>query len=1104
MMTLQTMRRNRRPFLLVAFLTVILFSVGVLGQQRGSAGLLGRITDSQGAVIPGATITLLHAATNQARTVVSNDEGQYLLPLIPPGEYKLTVEKPGFSKHQRDRILLQVNDNVKLDVMLEVGEITTTLTVEASPVSVDTSSPTIKETVDSKRVVELPLNGRNLADLTLLVPGVQPATGVNGDLLSNSRGPSGQKQLSVNGSRLNNLKYTLDGGDNNDGLFNLNLPFPFPDAVQEFSVQTSNAGLEIGKSSAGAVNIVTKSGTNEYHGNGFWFIRNTALNANGFFSRAPDNLKRNQGGGTFGGPVIRDKLFLFGGYQRTWVRQASGSGSSRSMPADFRRGDFSSLLARPIPIVLVDPLTNAPFPNNVIPVARQSRAAQELLKFSPQPDPDTLTRYTLRSLEDIGEWIARGDYRPSVNHSIMLRYLQQDYENPRPTQPDNIHSVRRGVSAPSKNATLAHTWIFSPNLVADHRLTMARVVGVRSNDFPKTIADFGVKVNPSSNEITVSINGTSGINLNTQRPAVFARTNIEYTNSWRYIKGRHSFLWGADLMGQRYNEYNVFDGSGRYDFNGRITGFDQADFILGALSRFRQSNGEIEFRRQHYQGFYGGDTFRVLPRLTLNFGLRWEPYTPITDLKDRNIQFRHDEYVRGTRSKKFVNAPPGLFFPGDSFQNFTVPKAATASDLNNVAPRVGFAWDVKGDGSTSVRGGYGIFYDTPLLWLLNNMNTQTPFSFTVDYQGSTSSPLLFDDPYRGRERDNVFPFAGDFDPNTPFQNPFPTTALEPTFYLPYVQNWNLTLERRIAGDWLFRLGYVGAKSTRLMADYDQNAPIYDFSRTLQQNQDTVNQRRPRREYQRIATIFTGLNQIYNSLQFSANKRFTRGYSVLASYTWSKNIDYNSINENVLDNLITNPFDFFFGRGAADNDHRQRFVTSFVWNLPDPGKASGSKPLSAIFGGWQVSGIVTLQSGRPFTINSSGDRTAGAARGGGGDARADLVGNLFLSNDRSRGERIARYFNTDAVAQARPGTFGNLGRGVLAGPGYANTDFSVSRSFPLKFQESARLLLRSEFFNLFNRPQLGLPEGTIGRATFGKITTTDADARILQFSLKLEF
>jgi hypothetical protein len=393
-------------------------------QQGASAGVYGNVFDSQGAVIPGAKVTLLHVTTNQARTTNTDQAGEFLFPLLPVGRYRITVKQPGFKHYEQTGLLLQVNDNVKVDVKLEVGDISAQVNVEASAMAVETSNASLKEVVDSQRVVDLPLNGRNLPDLTLLVPGVQPAGPPNGDAGLSQYSAPGVKALSVNGSRQNQLSYTLDGGDNTDSLRNGSLPLPFPDAVQEFSMVTSNAGLDVGKSSAGTVNIVTKSGTNAIHGDVFWFVRNTALDANDFFSRSPDGLQRNQGGITLGGPIIKNKLFIFGGYQRTWLRQVAGSGSTPSMPAPFRSGDFSSLptLAKPgsgIPTVINDPLTGQPFAGNIIPQSRLSPAAQNLLQYLPLAGPDGLVHYSLRTLASTDDYVVRGDYRLSDKHMFV-------------------------------------------------------------------------------------------------------------------------------------------------------------------------------------------------------------------------------------------------------------------------------------------------------------------------------------------------------------------------------------------------------------------------------------------------------------------------------------------------------------------------------------------------------------------------------------------------------------------------------------------------------------------------------------------------------------
>jgi hypothetical protein len=352
-------------------------------QQSGTAGIFGEITDSQGAVMPQAKITLVHVERNQSRVTTPNEQGQYGFPQIPIGEYRLIVEQPGFKTFEQTNIDLAVNENRRIDVTMQVGQISTKVVIEAAAAAVETSNAALRTTVDSQRVVDMPLNGRNLADLTLLAPGVQPAAGPSGDPGTSAKSPPGARLFSVNGSRQNTVNFTLDGGDNNDNLQNRNLPYPFPDAVEEFSVQTSGMTADVGKSSGGSVNIVTKSGTNEIHGNGFWFVRNNYFNATNFFSHFPDTLKRNQGGGTLGGPIIKNRLFIFGGYQQTWIRRTAGSSQTVTMPAAFRTGDFSSLLAKGT--VIKDPLTGQPFPGNIIPSSRLSPAAQNLLKWSPLP-----------------------------------------------------------------------------------------------------------------------------------------------------------------------------------------------------------------------------------------------------------------------------------------------------------------------------------------------------------------------------------------------------------------------------------------------------------------------------------------------------------------------------------------------------------------------------------------------------------------------------------------------------------------------------------------------------------------------------------------------
>jgi len=1065
------------------------------GQQRGTAGVYGRVTDPQGAVVPGATVTLTHVATRIVRVAKSNPDGDWEFPAIAVGEYRIAIQKEGFTRLEESGIVLQVNDNRRVDLALAVGSTTATVSVEGTAMAVDVSDASLKGTVDSRSVVDLPLNGRDLADLTFLVPGIQSASGTTGGTGDGAKLAFAARQFSVDGSRQNNLSFTLDGGDNQDTLQNANMPFPFPDAVQEFSVQTANGSAAFGKSMGGSVNIVTKSGTNAFHGDVFWFVRNTKFDANSFFAHTPDQLKQNQAGGTFGGPAIKDKLFFFGGYQQTWVRSLNGSGSAISMAAAHRTGNFSDLLSSSNPIVIHDPTTGNPYPGNQIPSSQLSPAAQNLLAFAPPPGSDGLVHYAVPHQQNAGEWITRVDYRLNDKNSFYLRLYRNHTETPAEMNANNIFSSTQGITATSETATVGHTYVISPNLLVDTHFTANQYDGDRVDAFPGTMRTLGVNISPSSNAVGISIDGTSGISLSSGTPAVFARANLELTHSWQWTKGKHSMVWGANLEDSRYNEYNTFDGEGIFGFNGQWTGFDQSDFLTGQFNAFTQGNGEIEFKRLHYFGFYFGDTYRLSRRLTLSFGIRYEPYQPLTDLNNRIVEFSQQAYAAGTGSKIFANSPPGLLYPGDKTPSGgTVPTGVIAGQYNHFEPRFGFAYDLFGDGKTSLRGGYGIYYDTPELYAYNNINDQSPFSFTVNFVSGN-----FDNPYAGRTQYNIFPYSGDFQQNSAFQLPLTAAALQSTQPLPYEQNWNLTIEHQFRSDWLLRTSYVGTKGTHLWGDYDANAPIYNTSLSLTANQQSVQARRPRAQYQELDLLFAGLNQSYNSLQLSLIKHFSKGLSNQLSYTLSKDLDYLSSNAQITSNSVSDPFDFFRFRGPADFDRRNRFVDSILYQIPDAGLAMHSRLVSAVVGNWQISGIVTLQSGSPFSILSSNSGLASA-----GTAMGQLVGDLNITSG-SRGAQIAQYFNTSAVQQAAPGTYGNLGRNVLVGPGYANTDASLSRSVPLRFLgERGRLSFRAEAFNLFNRVNLANPGNKIASATFGKITAVSGPPRILQFSLKVIF
>ncbi len=1077
---------------LAVTVSAVVFVTAAFGQTRDTAAIFGAISDSQGAAIPGASVTLNSSATGQVRRVAANDSGQYLFPSLPIGAYSIVVEQPTFKRYERTGIVLQANENVKVDIALEVGDVKTTVSVDAAASQVETRASTLKETVDQVRVVELPLNGRNAADLALLATGVSAFGSNVGDITSSFR-PRGTKEFAVNGSRNNNVRFTLDGGGNMDTMMNTNLPFPFPDAVQEFSVETSNMSMDQGNSSAGAVNVVTKSGTNQIHGDGFWFVRNTNLNASNFFSRQQDQLKRNQTGFTLGGPLRKNKLFAFGGFQQLWIRTASGATRVQTLTAAERQGDFSSN-----PITIFDPDSGQPFPGNKIPQDRLSPAALSLLTVSPVPDADGFTRFTFATPENGRQYIGRLDYVLNDKHTLLFRVFENEQSNPYHSPPDNIHAGRVQGSQETKNATLSHNFVLGPGLIVHSQLSGMHQVSQAISDFDKNVNDFGLHVYAASNDVAVSM-ANSGVSISSDPKVGFNRATEELLHDWSWTKGSHTFAWGGQFAWGQYNEDTVFHSSGFWTFDGHVTsgpssdGFDRADFMLGRLSSFTQNNGELENRRQFNKGLFFGDVWRLSHRFTLNYGLRWEPFDFMSDTKGRNQTFDLANYQQGIRSKIFLNAPPGLLYHGDADpQGGTIGGPVTKRDWNNLAPRLGFAWDPFGDGRTAIRGGFGVYYDSPLLWVANNANNVSPFSYSVLFFDG-----LLDNPYLGRESENRYPLTN-FGPDTPFASPVETIVLDGKYVTSYTNQWNFTVERELVPNTRLRVAYVGTKASNLKGEYDQNAPTYNPNLTLAENRATIDDRRPIQGFSRIVRFFHGLNSSYNSLQVSLDKRYSRGFTILTSYTWAKALDYQSRNQAAQDAPLSNPYNFFLGHGPTTADRRHRFVSSYVWDIPGLNRGGVAK---AITRDWKFSGIFTLQSGRHFSINATGDPLAGIS-----GARVDLIGegNPVLSSDRSKGEKVAQYFDTTRFRNPAPNTLGTLGRNSLEGPGFANVDVSMVKGFRLPLGEAGLGQLRFEAFNLLNRTNFNLPNTGITNSNFGKLLSTDGDPRILQLALKIMF
>ncbi len=581
----------------------------------------------------------------------------------------------------------------------------------------------------------------------------------------------------------------------------------------------------------------------------------------------------------------------------------------------------------------------------------------------------------------------------------------------------------------------------------------------------------------------------------------FGRGSIELVHDWTMSKGSHSLVWGLSVVRKRFNNNTLFHSSGLFEFDGHVTGFgdqsgfDRADFMLGGFSFFTQNSGEIEQRRGTQTGWYFGDTWRVRPGLTLNFGIRYEPYQLFEDLLDRNQTFDLAANNAGLRSQDLqeCSARPvlpwrrqarGLWIGGEFGSVVTDP------DYNNLAPRFGFAWDPFGDGKTSIRGGYAIFYDAPSLNAQNDANNVTPFSYSVEYTDGS-----FDNPFLGREALDIFP-ASAANHDVPFPTPLFTIVLDKKFITPYTQNWSLTVEREFGRGFLGRVGYVGHQRHAFEERVrPERAHLQSVANPHPEPRD-IDGRRPVKDFQTISRWMHGLNSTYHALQVSVDKRYSQGFTVSATYTWSKNLDYVSRNGFGGSRGINNPFNFFFSRGNSDLARTHRFVNSFVWDLPKL-----EQPVAnAILGNWRLSGIITLQSGRPFNVGASNNPMAGA-----GSARADLVGDGYpvLDPGRPKGERLAAYFDTARFANPAPNTYGTLGRNILFGPGFANVDLSMSKGWGLPFLGDQGLFeYRFEAFNVFNATHMANPVTGLTNPNFGKIISTDGDPRILQMALKV--
>ena len=1129
-------------------------SVALLGQTAQIGGI---IKDATGASVPEATIKATQTATGATRTASSGTDGGYVLPNLPIGPYLLEVTKDGFNKSVQSGIVLQVNASPTVDVTLQLGSVSTAVNVEAQALQVETRTNSIGQVVDNARIMEMPLNGRDVHQLIFLA-GMANFPGTAG-LNSVRNYPT--VVVTVAGGTPDAVAYNLDGVLHQDPYNNLSLPLPFPDAVQEFKVEWNAIPPQYGFHSTATVNTLTKSGTNSFHGDLFEFLRNRNLNANDFFNNAAnkprDTLKRNQFGGTIGGPIRKDKLFFFGGYQRTSVR-SDGTQQTGFIPTvAMQQGDFSAVKTA-LPSALGFNSTNQIAPGLLNPVALN------IMKTLPQTtDPSGKVPFALVANQDEDLYVAKVDYQLNSSQSLFGRFLSAklnqsstyDGKNPLSISSYGINDLDFGIA-------LGHTWVVNSTLVNSLRVGGNRTNIVKTNDNYKSFADLGANVSPlAGNIIAISVPGQFTIGGGAAAPGVSHNGPLwSIGDDVNWVKGSHQIGFGGSFYHQQLNYWSGggVNASGLATFDGGVTGNALADFMLGRTSTANGwSQGTLYgfYSRQSYQALYIQDSWKVNPRLTLNYGVRWEPYTAVHQKTDHQaLHFDQSLFNQNVRSSYYQYAPAGLVFAGDS--QYSCGNAFNCPKWNKFFPRVGMAWDPKGDGRMTIRVGYGMLGDRMSMLSLSQEQFGAPFGSTISVPGAnlTNPWATFAGGAGGLLPAQQNPLAilaaqsgfGYASPTVPFVTAgnyisSPLSDFHPT----YVNQWNVSVQKQVGKDWLLSANYVGNNTIHLVSGTNLNPAVSLGAGgtgpcTLQvvtagkvvptnfANCSTANANFRRPLYMQnplLGQYYAGIGQVddggtagYQGLNLSARKQLSSGVNLLGNYTWSHCISDQWFQNPTAGNGNSIPGNRRAWRSnCLGLDVRHTFQLSMVATTP---KFSG-KALRWIASNWQFAPNLEIKSAQFFTVTTGTDQAL--------TTTPNQPPNLLLTNPYPSNQSVDHWLiaasptQAPAFAKAPLGSYGNLGYNNLKGPGLFQLNIALSRNFAI--HEKQTLQVRGEAFNLPNHlnacvPSISSPLSgqnfgnlvPLNAANFGQITCdisangglTLGDYRVVQLAMKFVF
>jgi len=1053
--------------------------------QTPTGTILGSIKDAQGAVVPGATVAATNVGTQYSRSTVTDETGEYALRLLPVGDYMLVVTLPGFKNYSQTGIVLEVGRNARVDATIELGAVNESVSVVADAPLIETTSSSLSRTVNQNDVLNLPLVNRDLYSLLSLTGGVTSN--------ENSNSLGGPEQLTtINGSgraQMGTVNFQLDGGNNTAGLRGTGNPAPNPEAVQEFRVLTNGFAAEYGRYSAGVVDVVTKSGTNLLHGAAFEFFRNQNLNSPRWVPPGTpsvnDPLDRNQYGGAFCGPDTKDKTFFFFSYSGLRQEETYYRNTAVVPTALERAGDFSLSSRRP-----TDPLTGQPFPGGIIPASRFDPAAKTIQeRYVPLSNlPNSF--YEVRRPDPLqtDEATLKLDHQFSARQALAFSYFYQTGTDTQPltgsaqsqTGGGNIPWVDRDFKWKQHNVNLSHTWTLSPTTINQFRGSYMRQFGGRVNNPTTSLGDlnsrFTIQGDPTLPRLTV----TGFFTGQTSIAGPDAGSNyFGVKDAISISRGKHAFKLGVDLSYEKIIHDTLLDNYGVFTFNGSRTGNAYADFLLGVPSTMTQDAPVRKTDNGGYISAFAQDDFRIHSRVTLNLGLRYDVQFPFTDPDDRKLAF-----VPGRQSTVSPMAPVGLLFPGDE----GVGRGIVKTDVNNIAPRIGMAWDPKGDGRTAVRAAFGLFYGSI---------TGNEWNTTADNQPFTvrqSFPTVYtlSDPYRNLPG-GASPFPFTYSPTAPrFTLLAQVFGPSLDFEWPVTYQANVTVEREIGRSFSVSASYVGAFARHLAAAVDNNYPVFGPAATAA----NVNTRRPYLPgtigaANVLSSIF---GSDYNGLQLSAERRGSH-VSGKAYYSFGRGYEDVDFQGGGLPG-VQSATRLGDERGRSSNDRTHSFVLSGVWKVDYMKDAA--PPVRMLVRDWTVSAIATLQSGQPLTIGAGQDRNLDGLT----NDRADLVGNAVLDSGRPRDELIEGWFNVAAFANPALGANGSSGRSIVDGPGYRNVDLGIFRDVPLKGRSMFQF--RIEATNVFNIVNLNNPGLNLSApATFGKIRSA-RNMRQIQLGARVSF